>query len=151
MKLKVISFLGLGAAMAAGDAEAAMQWRWTCAGPGFEAAGEFTTEDTPGLDGFYAITGVTGEANGVPITGMQATRTAIPGNDGWPVDNLIRAAKPQLSPGGFGFALADGSFASPFFGEHFDPPGFLVVVSNPARHIWREPRVSFEAVQSGGP
>ena len=149
--VKLIFFLGLGAAMAAGDAEAATHWRWKCAGPGFEATGEFTTEDSPGLDGFYAIKGVTGEANGVQITGVQPAKTAIPGNEGWPVDNLIRADKPQLSPGGFGFALVDGSFANPFFGEHFDPPGFLAVVSDPERHVWREPRVNFEAVQSGGP
>jgi hypothetical protein len=41
--MKLILFLGLGAAMAAGDAEAALHWRWHCAGPGFEATGEFTT------------------------------------------------------------------------------------------------------------
>jgi hypothetical protein len=105
--MKPILFLALGAAMAAGDAEAATHWRWQCAGPGFEATGEFTTEDKPGPDGYYSITGVTGEANGVPITAMQPAKTAIPGNEGWPVDNLIRKAKPQLSPGGFGVALAD--------------------------------------------
>jgi hypothetical protein len=149
--VKLIFFLGLGVAMVAGDAEAAMHWRWKCAGPGFEARGEFTTEDKPGPDGFYSITGVTGEANGVPIVRIQPAKTAIPGNEGWPVDNLIRAAKPQLSPGGFGFALADGSFANPFFGEHFDPTGFLAVVSDPERHVWREPRINFEAVRSGGP
>ncbi|WP_294541020.1 hypothetical protein [uncultured Rhodoblastus sp.] len=149
--MKRIFFLCLGAAMAAGDAEAAMQWRWKCAGPEFEATGEFTTEDSPGKDGFYSITGVTGQANGVAIAGLQPAKTAIPGNEGWPVDNLIRAEKPQLSPGGFGFALADGSFANPFFGEHFDPPGFFAVVANPARNIWREPRVDFEAVRSVGP
>jgi hypothetical protein len=113
--VKPIFFLLLGAAMVAGDAEAAMRWRWKCAGPGFEAKGEFTTENKPGPDGFYSITGVTGEANGVPIVRVQPAKTAIPGNEGWPVDNLIRKAKPQLSPGGFGFALADGSFANPFF------------------------------------
>ena len=149
--MKLILVLGLGAAMAAGDAEAETRWRWKCAGSGFEATGEFTTEDRPGPDGFYSITGVTGEANGVPIVGVQPAKTAIPGNEGWPVDNLIREGKPQLGPGGFGFALADGSFANPFFGEHFDPPGFLAVVSNPARHVWREPRVNFEAVRSDGP
>jgi hypothetical protein len=47
---------------AAGDAEASMHWRWQCAGLGFEASGEFTTEDRPGPDGFYSITGVKGKS-----------------------------------------------------------------------------------------
>ena len=88
---------------------------------------------------------MTGEANGVPITGLQPAGTAIPGNDGWPVDNLVRTKAPALSPGGFGFALADGSFANPFYGARFDPPGFLAVLSDPAKGAWREPRVEFEA------
>ncbi len=132
--------------MAGGDAEAAMRWRWTCTGPGFEASGVFTTGDRPDGDGFYAITEVAGEANGVAITGLQAAKTAIPGNDGWPVDNVVRSRAPQLSEGGFGFALADGSSANPFYGARFEPPGFLAVVSDPARGQWREPRVAFQAV-----
>ena len=65
-----------------------MRWRWTCAGPGFEAKGFFTTGDAPDAEGFYPITGVTGEANGVAIVGLQPAKSAIPGNEGWPVDNL---------------------------------------------------------------
>jgi hypothetical protein len=138
--------LGLCAAIAAaGDAKASMRWRWTCEGPGFEAKGEFITGDTPGADGFYPITSVSGEANGVAITGLQPANTAIPGNAGWPVENLVRSRTPELSPGGFGFALADGSFANPFFGARFQPPGFLAVISDPKKGVWREPRVTFKA------
>ena len=122
-----------------------MRWRWTCTGPDFEAKGEFTTTDTPDANGFYAITGVTGEANGVAITGLQPARTAIPGNEGWPVDGLVRAAAPELSAGGFGFALADGTYANPFYGARVEPPGFLAVITDPAHGKWREPRVAFRA------
>ena len=101
--MKLALALALGVAMVAGEAEASMQWRWTCKGEGFEASGGFTTDDTPDADGYYPITGVTGEANGVAITGLQPARTAIPGNDGWPVDNLVRSKPPQLSPGGVRF------------------------------------------------
>ena len=139
--------LSLAAATAAGSAQASTRWRWTCTGPGFEAKGELTTDGHPDADGFYAITGIAGEANGVAITGLQPARTAIPGNEGWPVDGVVRAQAPQLSAGGFGFALADGSYANPFYGARFDPPGFLAVISNPARKEWREPRVDFEAVR----
>ena len=121
--MKLIFFLGLGVAMVAGDAEAA------------------TAELLRSGRHFASLV--------TPV--MESAKTAIPGNEGWPVDNLIRAAKPQLSPSGFGFALADGSFANPFFGEHFDPTGFLAVVSDPARHVRREPRINFEAVRSSGP
>ncbi len=125
-----------------------MQWRWTCEGPGFEANGAFTTDDKPDADDFYTITGVSGEANGEAITGLQSARTAIPGNEGWPVDNRVRLREPQLSPGGFGFALADGSFANPFYGARFVPPSFLAVISDPAKGLWREPRVAFKAVRA---
>ncbi len=143
--MKFALALALAVAMVAGQAEASMQWRWTCKGEGIDAAGAFTTGDTPDADGYYAITGVTGEANGVAITGLQPARTAIPGNEGWPVDNLVRSKPPQLSPGGFGFALADGSYANPFYGARFEPPGFLAVISDPARKQWREPRVDCQA------
>lgn len=145
--MKLAFAFALGAALAATSAEASTRWRWTCTGPGFEAKGVFTTGDAPDADGFYPITDVTGEANGVPITGLQPAKTAIPGNEGWPVDNLVRTEAAQLSPGGFGFALADGSFANPFFGARFEPPGFLVVISNPGKGEWREPRVDFEAAK----
>ena len=124
-----------------------MRWRWTCTGPEFAAKGVFTTDDAPDADGFYRITAVTGQANGVAITGLQPARTAIPGNEGWPVDNLVRSKAPQLSAGGFGFALADGRFANPFYGARFEPPGFLAVIAGPAKGAWREPRVTFEAVK----
>ncbi len=103
MKFALALALALGAAFAASAAEASMRWRWTCVGQGFEAKGLLTTGDAPDGDGFYPIIGVTGEANGVAITGLQAAKTAIPGNEGWPVDNLVRLQAPQLSPGGFGF------------------------------------------------
>jgi hypothetical protein len=137
--------IALGAALATTSAEASIRWRWTCTGPGFEAKGVLLTGDAPDAEGFYPIIGVTGEANGVAITGLQPAKTAIPGNEGWPVDNLVRLNAPQLSPGGFGFALADGSFANPFFGARFEPPGFLAVLADPTKAAWREPRVEFEA------
>ena len=49
--VKRILAIALGAAMAAGHAEASMLWRWTCTGPGFEAKGQFTTGDKPDADG----------------------------------------------------------------------------------------------------
>jgi hypothetical protein len=145
MALKLALALALGAALVGPHAAASMQWRWSCKGPSFDASGEFTTADTPNADGFYTITVISGAANGVAITALQPADTAIPGNAGYPVDNLIRSRAPQLSEEGFGFALADGSYANPFYGARFEPPGFLAVLSGPAHGGWREPRVEFNA------
>ena len=145
--LRLALLLSLAAAPGAGAAQAATLWNWSCEGPGFEAKGRFATGDTPDSNGFFAIARVSGEANGVAITGLQPAGTAIPGNEGWPVDNLVRARRPELSSGGFGFALADGSFANPFYGARFKPPGFLAVLTDPAHGKWREPRVACKAAK----
>ena len=123
-------FLLTGAALVVLPAEA-LEWRWSYQGQGVTASGAFTTTDTPNADGFYEITGINGEANGVAITGLQPAGTSIPGNDGYPVDSFVRAEAPQLSLHGFGFALADGTYANPFYGDHFVPPGVYAFFSDP--------------------
>ena len=100
----------------------ALEWRWSYSGEGVEASGAFSTADRPDADGFYEITGIEGEMNGVAITGLQPAGTSIPGNAGYPVDGLVRAEAPQLSLHGFGYALADGTYANPFYGARFVPP-----------------------------
>ena len=97
------------------DARAVQLWDWRYSAAGIAAAGTFTTGETADASGFYSIVGITGARNGVAITGLQPTGTAIPGNEPYAVDNLVATAGPQLSGDGFGFALADGSYANPFF------------------------------------
>lgn len=142
MKL-ALSFL-FGAALLAGRADA-LEWRWSYEGEGVAAAGTFTTTDAPDANGFYEITAITGQANRVAITGLQPAGTAIPGNDGYPVDNLIRTAAPQLSKNGFGYAMADGSYANPFYGAHFAKPDTYAFFSDPAHRKTSEPPVAFTA------
>ena len=101
--------------------------------------------DTSNADGFYVITGIKGEMNGVAITGLQPAGTSIPGNDGYPVDGLVRTEAPQLSLHGFGYALADGTYANPFYGDHFVPPGVYAFFSDPAHKKTSEPLVKFTA------
>ena len=56
-----------------------------------------------------------------PITGLQPSGTSIPGNDGYPVDNLVRTEAPRLTMHGFGYASptertpipSTGPFAKP--------------------------------------
>jgi hypothetical protein len=123
----------------------ALEWRWRYEGEGVSASGAFTSKDAPNADGFYEITAVTGEANGVAITRLQPPGTSIPGNDGYPVDDLVRAEGPQLSMHGFGYALANGTYANPFYGAHFAKPDYYAFFSDPANRRTSEPAVRFTA------
>jgi hypothetical protein len=136
--------LAIGAALVANGAQAST-WKWSYQGEGVAASGTFTTGDTPNGEGFYEITGITGEANGVAITGLQAPGTSIPGNDGYPVDNFIRTDAPRLSMHGFGYALANGTYANPFYGAHFAKPAYYAFFSDPANRKTSEPVVTFSA------
>jgi hypothetical protein len=142
--LKFAPTLAIAAALVALPAEA-LEWRWSYQGDGVAASGSFTTTDTPNADGFYEIAGIKGEMNGVAITGLQPAETSIPGNDGYPVDNLVRTDAPQLSLHGFGYALANGTYANPFYGAHFVPPGVYAFFSDPANRKTSEPFVEFTA------
>jgi hypothetical protein len=142
--LKLALLLVSLAALIACPAEA-LEWRWSYQGEGVTASGSFTTKDARNADGFYEITGIKGEMNGVAITGLQRARTSIPGNDGYPVDSLVRTEAPQLSLHGFGYALADGTYANPFYGDHFVPPGVYAFFSDPKNSKTSEPLVKFTA------
>ncbi len=96
-------------------AEASLLWNWSYSGTGVSASGTFRTNDAPDEAGFYQIVAITGAENGVTITGLQPKGTAIPGNEPYAVDKLVSAAEPHLTMHGFGFSLANGSYANPFY------------------------------------
>jgi len=108
-----------------GIACADLHWTWDYSAQGIRASGTLTTTETQDKDGYYLITGIKGTRNGAAITALSAVGTAIPGNEGYPVDNLIREAKPHLSVHGLGYATADGNFANPFFADFHTPPAYL--------------------------
>jgi hypothetical protein len=136
--------LPIAAVLVAQSAEA-LDWRWSYRGEGVAASGAFVTKDAPDADGFYRITAITGEANSVAITGLQPAGTAIPGNEGYPVDNRVRPQAPQLSKDGFGYAMADGTYANPFYGAHFAKLDYYAFFSDLANRKTSEPAVAFEA------
>jgi hypothetical protein len=142
--VRPIFLVAISLALLASGAQAAT-WKWGYQGEGVAASGAFTTKDAPNADGFFEITAITGEANGVAITGLQAPGTSIPGNDGYPVDNLVRTDAPQLTLHGFGYALADGTYANPFYGAHFAKPDTYAFFSDPANRVTSEPAVAFTA------
>ncbi len=142
--MRIAFALSVGAALLAAGAQAST-WKWSYQGEGVAASGTFTTSDARAGAGFYEITGIKGEANGVAIVGLQPPGTSIPGNDGYPVENLIRAAAPQLSNHGFGYKLADGTYANPFYGAHFAKPDYYAFFSDPSNRRTSEPTVAFTA------
>jgi hypothetical protein len=81
--------------------------------------------------GFYLIAAVTGSRNGQTITALQPTGTAIPGNEPFAVDNLVRLDGPQLTHNGFGYAIAGGTYANPFFDDFSSPVRYLEFFSAP--------------------
>ena len=114
------------------QAEASLIWNWSFSGAGVTAAGTFTTQDIPDGSGFHLITGITGERNGITILGLQQAGTAIPGNEPFGVDNLVRTNVPQLTLHGFGFALADGTYSNPFWADFTTPMSYLEFYSVPS-------------------
>jgi hypothetical protein len=111
-------------------AEALLLWNWRYSGAGVSASGTFTTNDATDGVGFYQIVGISGADNGVRISGLQPTGTAISGNEPYVVDNLVSAAEPHLTTHGFGFSLANGNYANPFYKtssyyEHLSVPPYI--------------------------
>jgi hypothetical protein len=107
-------------------AHAERQWHWQFAGAGgVEASGTFTTGNAPDAAGFYLVTAISGERDGVAITGLQPAGTAIPGNEPYAVDDLVSATGPQLTGNGFGFTTADGNASNPFWADFDTPADYL--------------------------
>jgi hypothetical protein len=120
----LIAWIPVASATAAGPVAASLLWTWSYSEAGISASGTLTTDDA-------AIIGISGSRNGIAITALQPAGTAIPGNEPFLVDNLIRAGTQQLTGSGFGFALADGSFANLFFADFQTPPAYLEFFSAP--------------------
>ena len=112
----VVSVLLLGGSK---QVEASLLWNWSYTGPGVNASGTFETDDKPDAHGFYQIIGITGTANRGMITELQTTGTAIPGNSGFTVDNLVTSREPQLTMHGFGFSVSNGEYHNPFFNKDY--------------------------------
>jgi hypothetical protein len=114
-----------------GSATAPLQWTWQYTGSGIFASGTLTTNDVANAAGYFQIIAITGSRNGVAIVRLQPTGTAIPGNEPYAVDNLISQNGQHLTDNGIGFALADGTFANPFFAHTRAPPTYLEFLSTP--------------------
>jgi hypothetical protein len=93
--------------------------------------------------GFYQIVEISGAVNSASVTALQPTGTSIPGNSGFPVDNLVRVTVPQLTKHGFGFATSDGAYHNPFrlepYRDHVSRPPY-------SEGKGAEPTIQFKAI-----
>jgi len=117
-----------------------LTWDWSYYSVGIVASGTFTTNHTPDISGFYQITEITGTRNGIAITGLQPTGTAIPENEPYTVNNSI-GPNGQLTDRGFGYSLADGTFANTFS----DNSAYFELYSAPQNSQKSELPISFSA------
>lgn len=127
MTKSVSAALVLIGALSAQQASATV-WNWSYSGSAITADGSFLTPDTPDADGYYQILSITGNRNGDAIVGLYPTGSAIPGNEPYAIDNLIRISGPgQITLEGFGYSLASGAHANPYFADFLSPPTYSEV------------------------
>lgn len=134
MKAKLtLATIALAGALAAPQAWADIVWTWRYTGTDIQASGTFTTTDTADADGFHEITAITGTRNGDAITGLYPTGQAIPGNEPFELDNLIRFGPlDQITVHGFGFATASGGYSNPFYADFLNPATYMEVFTTSA-------------------
>ena len=154
-RLTASMLIGLIGVSLACRSEAATIWTWSYIGSGITAAGTLTTGDASDSNGFFEISAISGARNGVSIVGLQPAGTAIAGNEPYAVDDLINPASPHLTLDGFGYLLADGTSANPFWNSSLTPPQYREVISvtSSGGPSLTEVAVAFEArlVASGVP
>lgn len=138
----------LVAAAAPLSAQAALQWNWQYSGTGVDASGTLFTGDVADAEGFYLVSGISGVRNGEAITGLQATGTAIPLNEPFAVDNLVKADG-TLSSHGIGYATAAGTYANLFLAGWLSPATNVEFSSIPALSTTAEVPVSFSFALAG--
>ena len=131
-----------GLAIAA-PAQAALYWDFAYSAAGISASGILTTTEVADSNGYYLVTGIQGERNGSVITGLQATGTAIPLNEPYTVDNLVRADG-RLTTHGLGFATASGGFGNVYFADFLAVPQVVEFASLPSSGSFTEQPVSWQ-------
>ena len=132
------------------NAKAEKIWNWSYAGSNIAASGTFTTSETMDSDGFYQISSIAGHRNGELITGLHPVGSAIPGNEPYALDNLIRiGAQGQITVHGFGFSTVSGNHANPFFADFLATPGYMEVFTTSS--TYSELPITFSATPMSEP
>lgn len=105
------------------DAGAEKIWNWRYTGSNVAASGTIMTSETMDSQGFYQISSITGHRNGELITRLYPSGSAIPGNEPYVLDNLIRTGTSgQITMYGFGFSTVSGNHVNLFFADFLATP-----------------------------
>jgi hypothetical protein len=72
----------------------AIVWNWSYAGTDVTASGTLTTTDNHTNNGYYTISGITGQRNGYTITGLVPARSGS-GSIWWNNDNGFTGSQPS--------------------------------------------------------
>jgi hypothetical protein len=106
-------------------------WNWRYTGANISADGILTVSDAVDAEGFHQIVAITGQRNGEAITALYPTGSAIPGNEPYELDNLVRiGANGQITVHGFGFSTASGSHANPYYADFLAIPTYAEVFTS---------------------
>jgi hypothetical protein len=141
-----IGSLALCGSLAVTEASANTIWQWSYSGTGIDAKGILTASDTADSNGYYPILSISGKRNGDTISGLYPTGTAIPGNEPYAIDNLIKVGSSgQLTSEGFGYTLASGAHANPYFADFLFPQVYVEVFTQGSN--FSEPTIVFSASQ----
>ncbi|SFF22433.1 hypothetical protein [Nitrosomonas sp. Nm166] len=133
-------------ALSVQNARAEKIWNWSYSRGNIAASGTFATSETTNAQGFYQIFSITGHRNGELITGLHPTGSAIPGNEPYVLDNLIRIDRQgQLTTHGFGFSTVSGNYANLFFADFLASPSYMEVFITSSNYSSELP-VTFSAV-----
>ncbi|WP_297325203.1 hypothetical protein [Nitrosomonas sp.] len=119
-------------------------WNWRYTGSNVAASGTITTSETVDSQGFYQISSITGHRNGELITRLYPSGSAIPGNEPYVLDNLIRTGTSgQITLYGFGFSTVSGNYVNLFFADFLTTPATMEMFTTSS--TYRELPVTFLA------
>ncbi len=125
-------------------------WNWRYTGGNIAASGTITTSETMDSEGFYQISSITGHRNGEPIARLYPSGSAIPGNEPYVLDNLIRiGTSGQITMYGLGFSTVSGNHINLFFADFLATPVTMEVLTTSS--TYREVPVTFLATPVSEP
>ncbi len=106
-----------------------VSWTYTNTAEGVFAQGTFELTPIAGESDYLRVTGITGTRNGIQIIGLYAVDQAVPGNEGYPLDNRFDPTTSGMTKAGIGFQLADLTYVNLFYADFLEPPVIYEVYS----------------------